>query len=135
MFIIPFICKSTVHNNIIINNIKILTIGGKYLWEEDDNLHIDTDILEPNGIYRASSTIKSIPAHPTYYLCEVDSNKTSLNEFYKWEELLTDDDATFCWKTYTHLTDTNKNTWLPSPLSEKLNSVPVSEIISTIYAS
>ena len=58
MFIVPFIHNVVNHNNIKIHNIKLLTIGSKYLWEEDNNLDIDTDILNPNDIYRKNNIIK-----------------------------------------------------------------------------
>lgn len=133
MFIIPYIRKTTLHNNMLINVFKILTIGGKNIWEESNGLDIDTDILEPNGIFRTGS-IATISKLPTYYLCEIDSNKTALTEFYKWEELPISDEETFCWKTYTYLTDTNENIWLPIPETETLNGYKVSMIINAILS-
>lgn len=133
MFIIPYIHRTTTHNNMIVNIFKILTIGGKYLWEESDGLNIDTDILEPNGIY-ITGPVKTISKLSTHSLCEIDSNKTTLTEFYKWEELPFNDEETFCWKTYTYLTDTNENIWLLIPDTETLSDYKVSMIIKAMLS-
>lgn len=131
MFIIPYIRKITTRNNILINVIKILTVGGRYLWEESDELDICKDALDPNGIFitNAPYTHKSLSL---CYLCEVDPNKTILTDFFKWEELPITDEETFCWKSYTQLTDADKNTWLQIPDTTLLSSYKVSSIISAI---
>jgi hypothetical protein len=131
MFIIPYIRKTTTHNNVLVNVIKILTVGGRYLWEEPDELNICKDALEPNGIF-ITTTPYTIPYLASCYLCEVDPIKTTLTDFYKWEELPITDEETFCWKTYTHLTDSDKNTWLPIPNMNLLSNYKVSSIISAI---
>jgi phage tail protein X len=51
MFIVPFIHKVVTQNNLQINVFKVLTIGGSELWEEENGLNIDKDILNPNDIY------------------------------------------------------------------------------------
>lgn len=117
----------------LVNVIKILTIGGKYLWEEDNNFDINTDILEPNGIF-VKSQPKNPSSFPSYYLCEVDTTKTALNDFYKWDELPITDEETFCWRSYTHLTDTYNNIWLPIPDTTTLSACKVSDIICAILS-
>lgn len=119
------------HNNMYVNVIKILTIGGRYLWEEEDSLDIYQDVLEPNGIFIKSNTYNH-SLLPNYYLCEVDTDKTVLTDFYKCEELPVTDEETFCWKTYTQLTDINKNIWLPVPDTVTLSNYKVSSIIGAI---
>ena len=130
MFIIPYILKTTVHYNIHVNVLKILTIGGRYLWEESDELDICQDILEPNSI--TTHTPYTHTSLPNYYLCEVDTNKTILTDFYKWDELSLTDEETFCWKAYTYLTDADKNVWLQIPDTTLLSSCRVSAIIDAI---
>ena len=54
MLILPFIhsvISNNTNNNFKVNVIKVLTIGGNTIWEEDNSLHIDNDILNPNDIY------------------------------------------------------------------------------------
>jgi hypothetical protein len=133
MFIIPYIRNVTTYNNILVNVIKILTIGGKYLWEEGKNFDINTDILEPNDIF-VKNPPKIAPLLSLHYLCEVDTTKTSLNDFYKWDELSITDEETFCWRSYTYLTDIDSNMWLPIPDTTTLSGCKVSDIISAILS-
>ena len=44
MFIIPFIHNTITQNLIQINIIKILTIGGYQLWEENNIKNLDKDL-------------------------------------------------------------------------------------------
>lgn len=131
MFIIPYIHTVTPHNNLLVNVIKILTIGGKYLWEESNGLIIETDILESNGIH-----ILGAPKllRPNHYLCKVDIHKTALNEFYNWNEISLADEETFCWKSYTYLTDSDKNMWLSIPDTVTLSGTKVSNILNAILS-
>jgi hypothetical protein len=84
MFILPFIHEVTVQAPLTVHTIKLLTVGGKDIWEEADNLKINKDILNPNDIYTKSKPIKLDRA---LRLCAVDANKTSVADFYKWNEL------------------------------------------------
>jgi hypothetical protein len=133
MFIIPYIRTKTAYNNILVNVIKILTISGKNLWEENNEFDIITDILEPNDIFLKNKP-KNIPSLPSYYICEVDVSKTALNNFYKWDELPITDEETFCWKSYTYLTDIENNMWLPIPDTTMLSDCKVSDIIRAILS-
>ena len=94
MLIVPFIHKIT-DETIYVHNIRILTIGGTNLWEEPDSIPIN-EILSSNGIY--SKNIKKID---NIYLCEVDTEKTDINDIYKWSEININD-MTFCWKDYIY---------------------------------
>jgi hypothetical protein len=77
--------------------IQILTIGGTALWEEDDQLDVKRDLLEPNGLYLQSP----IYMKNKITFCPIDRNKTSMNDFYRWEETLpADNHDTFCWRTF-----------------------------------
>jgi hypothetical protein len=128
MFIVPFIHNVINHNNIKIHNIKLLTIGGKYLWEEDNNLDIDTDILNPNDIYRKNDIIK----FKQLMLCNTDTNKTNISEFYKWDEINVDDKEIFCWRKYIYLSGNDDSVWFDIPTTEKLGKYLVKDIINII---
>jgi len=126
MFIIPYIhnCKKLPHT--IVNLFRILTIGGKYVWEEDNNLDIEADILHPNGIYLKTPPYKS----GELVLCRVDPSRTDINDFYNWDEIDIEDTTTFCWKKiYTFNGNTvDTKWWLPIPMDEKLGSYTYNEL-------
>jgi hypothetical protein len=130
MIILPFIHKVINNNNTFkVNVIKFLTIGGYTLWEEKSLLSIDNDILNPNEIYRKNDIIKF---DKNLYLCEIDTDKTKISDFYKWEELSLNDRDTFCWKTFYYFIGNDKVCWLESPLSEKLGKYSIKDLINKI---
>lgn len=129
MLILPYTHSVVNNNNLDVNVIKLLTIGGKTLWEEKSSLHIDKDILNPNDIYRKSTTIKF---DKSLQICEVDIEKTNISDFYKWEEISLNDNETFCWKTYYYLTGSNNMSWLEIPDSEKIGSYKIKDIVKSI---
>lgn len=131
MFIVPFthnIVKQT-QNNINIHTIKILTIGGRQLWEENSKLDIDNDILIPNDIYRTGDIIK---LGKNIKLCKVDISKTNMNDYFKWDEININDTDTFCWRTFIQIIDTNNHNWLNIPDNEKFDRFLIRDIIDTI---
>ena len=129
MFIIPFIHKVCTHNDINVNVIKILTIGGKNLWEENDSLNIHTDILTPNEIFITGNIIKF---DEKVQLCEVDLKKTNVNDFYKWEEINVNDRDTFCWRTFIILLGNNGSNWLDTSAYDVLDGYSVKDLSSAI---
>ncbi len=129
MFIVPFTHSVINHNSVEVNVIKVLTIGGQNLWEEKASLHIDTDILNPSDIYRKGAVIKY---DKNLQLCEVDTEKTNIADFYKWDEVELNDSETFCWKTFYYFTGNNKLSWLDVPDNEKLGKYNVKDIIRAI---
>jgi len=129
MFIVPFIYKVTKENNVVVHTIHLLTIAGKRLWEEDVTLDVDKDILEPNDIYRKGD-IQTILKHVK--LCEVDLERTNIQEFYQWKEIELEDDTTFCWKTYFQLLGEKQECWLPVPCYEKIGHHDVNTILQAI---
>jgi hypothetical protein len=136
MFIIPFVHTVVQQNNINqsninVNIIKILTIGGKTVWEENNSsLDIDNDILKPNDLHRKGQIIK---LNTNTYLCEIDTTKTNIDDFYKWDEISYSDNDTFCWRNYVQLVDNKNNNWLNIPNNEKLGTIPVKTIITKIF--
>jgi hypothetical protein len=129
MFIVPFTHDIVDQNTIKINIVRILTIGGSALWEENNSLHLDNDILNPNDIYRRNKPLKF---NKNTYLCEVDCEKTNISDFYKWEEIELNDSETFCWRTYIYLTGSDNMTWLDIPETEKINNYLVRDIVRAI---
>ena len=109
-------------------------MGGTQLWKEDDSLDVVRDILEPNGIYLASSPVRV----KDIVLCEVDTTRTNLADQYQWDEISLTDRHTFCWRTYYLMgtdmgTDTDKDNsktnWLPLPAEERLEPYSLQEVI------
>lgn len=129
MLILPFSHNIVNSNTLKVNTIKFLIIGNQNLWEEKKTLHIDNDILNPNDIYRKGNPIKF---DKTLQLCEVDTEKTNINEFYKWEEVQLDDKETFCWKTYYYFSGNDDVSWLNIPETEKIGNYKVKELIRAI---
>ena len=124
MLIIPFIHKTTIEKDMNIHNIRILTIGGKDIWDEP-NSDIDY-ILHSNDIY-----YKNIIKNGDLYFCEVDIEKTNIHDMYKWNEIDINDD-TFCWRDYIYIVGKNREFWLNHPKDEKIGSIYVNKMIQII---
>jgi hypothetical protein len=129
MLIIPFIHNVVDQNSIQIHTIKVLTIGGRGIWEEDNSLNLDKDILNPNDIYRKGTTIKF---DKQLQICEVNSEKTKITDFYKWDEIAFEDTETFCWRTYVYLSGNGSANWLDIPVSEILGKYKIRDLIAKI---
>ena len=134
MFILPYHSSSRAFQSIHITTFHCLTLGGALLWKEDDSLDVIRDILEPNGIYLASSPVRV----KDIVLCEVDTTRTNLADQYQWDEISLTDRHTFCWRTYYLMgtdmgTDTDKDNsktnWLPLPAEERLEPYSLQEVI------
>lgn len=129
MLILPFIHNVVDQNNIQIHSIKVLTIGGRGIWEEDNSLNLDKDILNPNDIYRKGTTIKF---DKQLQICEVNTEKTKISDFYKWDEIPFEDIETFCWRTYVYLSGNCSANWLDIPVSEMLGKYKMRDLIVKI---
>ncbi len=129
MFIVPFIYKVSKQNNMTIHSIHILTIGGTQLWEEEDHLRPREDVLERNDIYGKGPIL----AVDKFRLCDVDTERTQIADFYKWKEIAVHDRETFCWRDFYHISGPNsKDSWLDAPSKEYLSHVPISQLLHTI---
>jgi hypothetical protein len=129
MLIIPFIHNVVDQNSIQVHTIKVLTIGGHGIWEEDNSLNLDKDILNPNDIYRKGTTIKF---DKQLQICEVNTEKTKISDFYKWDEIAFEDTETFCWRTYVYLSGNGSANWLDIPTSEILGKYKIRDLIAKI---
>ncbi len=128
MFILPFIHEVVNQGSLQVHSIKMLTVGGHELWEEKDGLIINKDILNPNDIYARGKPIKM---DKLMHLCAVDTTKTSVTDFYTWNELSLEDSETFCWRTFTYLA-ADKECWLAIPDTERLGKYSVRTIVENI---
>ena len=128
MFILPFIHEVVSHAPLDVHTIKLLTIGGRDIWEEADGLKINKDILNPNDIYAKSKPIKLDKALRLY---AVDTSKTNIADFYKWNEISGTDRETFCWRSFVYLVADN-DSWLTIPASERLGKYMVNDIVRAI---
>ena len=136
MFIIPFTHnKRNGPNNTIIDIIKILTIGGDNLWDEDTTpvKDIDKNILIPNGLIKSEKKITPLSGiNDIIYLCEIDESKTNMDDFYIWTEIPLSDTNTFCWRKFNIIRGDDGNLWLPVPDFEKIGDYRLQDIISGI---
>jgi hypothetical protein len=130
MLIIPFTHKTIQNNEIEINIITILTIGGDKLWEESNSLDIDKDILNPNDIWRTGPILKL--EHGKVQLCQVDTQKTKMSDFYKWEETDIKDKDVFSWRSFYYFKGAGNLNWLDVPASEKLSGYSVKDFLQKI---
>jgi len=127
MFIVPFIHKHSIVNNIYINVFCVLTVGGNEVWKEDDSATI-TDILTVNGVF---TVVPPIKLGDTYF-CKVDVDKTNMDDFYKWEEI--QDNETFCWRTfYAFGQKEDYSNWLPIPDNEYLGKYSYKNLLHILY--
>lgn len=129
MFIVPFIHKVTQEHNLYIHSIRLLTIGGKTLWEENNSLNIDEDVLNPNDIWRKGAVIAP---DKHLKLCEVDTDKTSIADFYNWNEIPFNDEETFCWRNYVYLVGLKGESWLNIPNTERFGTTSLNKVITAI---
>jgi hypothetical protein len=104
MILLPYIYHVTTLQSIPVHSYTILTIGGTQLWTESDSTV--TDILECNDLYTDHVT-----ETPDICLCSINTDKTVLTDFFKWNEI--SDSDTFCWRTL--YTFGEKQNWLPHP--------------------
>ena len=94
------------------------------------NKYDTNNILNPNDIFRKGGAIKY---DKSLQLCEVDLEKTTISDFYKWEEVELGDSETFCWRTYYYFTGNDSSyCWLDPPQTEKLGKYNIKDLISAI---
>lgn len=108
---------------------QVLTIGGKELWSEDDSLDV-CDILSSNDIFLTESPIKK----GDIYFCRVDTTKTNINDFYKWNEISLNDTETFCWRKFYTFGENEKTiNWLPIPDKEYIGKYSYKTLLHMIH--
>lgn len=99
-----------------------LAHGGKALWRTDEQSltekQIQEDYLLPNGIIAEKILLQKDIA-----FVEVNPEKTHLEDFYTWEEALTNPARPECWRTYWFFTDTQGAEWFSSRFLQGENEV------------
>jgi hypothetical protein len=128
MLIVPYIHKIIQRNNIKIHKISILTVGGKDLWEESNELDINTDILNMNDIY--SKYLYKIGNN--IILCDVDDVKTNVRDMYNWKEITLNENDMFCWRDYYLFVGSNDSNWLNISKKEKIGNMSVRNLLFSI---
>lgn len=88
-----------------------LASAGKRLWQtEEQGFVCEEEILssycEPNGL-----SPKQIWSDKDIAFIEINPQKTSLKEFYTWEEALQLPSKPECWKRIVLVYDVDKNLW------------------------
>lgn len=98
MFILPYIYHKTQCGQLVIYQWNLLTISGKKLWEEPDEMRMKEDILDPNGFVLCSPPKQ----HGSVVFCELDKTKLAMEDYYCWEEMTAEEleQDTFCWRKY-----------------------------------
>lgn len=133
MFILPYLYHRTSLGSVILHEWNLLTVSGIRLWKEEDMLRLKEDILEPNGFI-----LRSEPRRMNdLMLCELDDSKLDMSDYYRWEELTTEQlckDDVFCWRKYysagpsDDLRASIHSQWLPPPESHVLSNESYREL-------
>jgi hypothetical protein len=131
MYIVPFIIKTNTLNLMKITSIKLLTIGGHSLWEEYTTATVET-ILTINDLHMSDlHTLTLSTSEKECHLCEIDTDKTNMDDFYKWDELNPHTD-TFCWRTFYLIgNDHDSTSWLPMSDSDNFYKESLLAILGT----
>lgn len=132
MFILPYIHSEVTTSLNQVNAFKILTVGGTALWSEETvktTKQVVSTLLS-NGIHVKHTPVKV----QNVFLCEVDNEKTAMDEFYTWKDIGVEDVETFCWRTfYTFGKEDNYMSWLPIPEKERVGVYSCQELVEMIY--
>lgn len=111
MYIVPYTYKKQIIHDRMFHIINILTDGGSRIWTENDDLSIETDILEANGLVATRIEKKETGVYIT-----VDDTRTDMESMYKWKELPAKTDM-LCWRQFTLISDKDGNAWIEIPES------------------
>ena len=105
--------------------IRILTLGGTDLWQEEEVLRLKEDVLDPNGLpLLCYDTYKGI------HFCQLDPSRMDLSEYYEWDEVdPTVTPSVFCWRTFYWMGDV-----LPPPQTARLGPFSCKEIVQQCIA-
>lgn len=128
MILLPYIHAIKSVNQIPVHSYTILTIGGRTLWTED--LKEDLDRSVEQTLINNELFTDLIEYRDNVCLCRIDTEKTQMTEFYKWNEIT--DDETFCWRTLYTFGD--KQNWLPHPTGT-IGGISYQSICNMIYDS
>lgn len=120
MKLIPFWIQRTHRGSLSVLKINVfLSLAGKRVWKTEETgpiseEQIRKDYCEPNGLGVERLWIDS---HTAYI--QIDPSKTSLSEFYSWEEALAHPSKPECWRPFYWIVDSEgKEWWTPNGVPE-----------------
>jgi len=120
MKLVPFWIQRTHRGTLSVLKINVfLAVAGKRVWksEESGDLSEDTlrnDYCEPNGL-----AVLRAWREPGIAYLQIDPSKTSLSEFYSWEEALAHPSKPECWRPFYWIVDPEgKEWWTPNGVPE-----------------
>jgi hypothetical protein len=100
MYLVPYIHTKTKCGDVFLHSLQVfLADGGNSFWLTEESAPsletIRKEYCEENGIF-----VKNIHRTEQFAFCEVDSQRTRLDEFYKWNETKQE-----CWRMFSFFAD------------------------------
>lgn len=101
MYLVPYIHTKIKCGDVFLHSLQVfLADGGNSFWKTEESAPtletIRKEYCEENGIY-----VKKIQVAKQFAFCEVDGQRTNLNDFYKWNETKQE-----CWRMFSFFVDT-----------------------------
>lgn len=133
MKVVPFYLNQKQSQLTITNLTLFLSNGGKSIWQTEEatvtEKQLKEDYLEPNGF-----VWKRIVQTPTCFFVEIDSKKTSLQDFYTWEEAQKSGKRVECWRSFYFFKDATGSDWFSGKqLSEsEIDGISIHEYYESI---
>lgn len=113
MKIVPFVLKQRKEVLTMVSLKLFLAHSGKGLWKtEEPSLspkQVEEEYLLPNGLIP-----KRIFQVSSILYVEIDSEKTRFEDFYTWEEALSNPEKPECWRNFWFFTDSQEAEWFSS---------------------
>lgn len=131
MFIVPYIHNKQSIDTFTVHTIQILCEAGVNLWEEDDSINIMEDILLENELFIHNNThpVKKLINNNAVYFCKIDTNRTDITNFYKWNEIDIKDNI-ICWRTIFDIDNAHEK-WIETA-SVSMNNIRLEYILDAI---
>jgi hypothetical protein len=114
MKLVPFILSQKQVNQFTVSQIQVfLAYAGKSVWktEESGSVSLKTilqDYCEPNGLTVQKTYVDK--QNQIAYLM-IDPTKTTLTDFYTWEEALAHQTKPECWRRFSFIQDSDQADW------------------------
>ncbi len=122
MKLVPFILSQKQANQFTVTQLQVfLAYAGKSIWKTDESGFVPLktvlqDYCEPNG-FTVQKTYVDKQNQIVYLM--IDPTKTTLTDFYTWEEALTNQTKPECWRRFYFMQDNEKaDWWSPTGLVE-----------------
>lgn len=114
MKLLPFVLKQKHTSSFTVSSLSLfLTHAGKGIWKTEEPGVVSLEVLErdycePNGLVLSHAFLD---AETTTAYLQVDPAKTSLSDFYTWEEALAKPTKPECWRTFYFFEDKEEAFW------------------------